>query len=243
MLSACNRALHWLASPANYLRLSRQVYRWSSLIGLVLFLIGGSLALFVLPADYLQGDSYRILFTHVPAAWLSMMIYSLMTIQAIIILVWRIKINEYLLRTAAPIGALMTVLALVTGSIWGKPTWGAWWVWGDPRLMSELILLFIYLNIIAVQQVAREPRTGARIGALLTVIGVVNLPIIHYSVHWWTSLHQSDSIRMTGKLTLSSDMFWVLLIMAIAYTLLFFGVWHLYMRNALLRDFPKLRSS
>ena len=159
----------------------------------MLFAVGLYGALVSAPPDYQQGDSYRIIFVHVPAAWLSMSVYLVMAVASGIGLIWRIKLAEVIARTSAPIGASYTFLALATGSIWGKPMWGTWWVW-DARLTSELILLFLYLGFIALQSAIQDRRSAARAGAVLALVGVVNLPIIHYSVEWWNTLHQGPTI-------------------------------------------------
>ena len=145
------------------------------------------------PTDYQQGDSYRIMFIHVPAAWMSLFIYIVMAGAGAIGLIWRMKLAEIIAISSAPIGASFTFLALVTGSIWGKPMWGTWWVW-DARLTSELILLFLYLGVMALNNAIEDKRTAARATAMLAIVGVVNIPIIHYSVEWWNTLHQGPTV-------------------------------------------------
>ena len=238
MYQRLKKLFHWLAAPANYSRFSGGVFVYATAVGLLLYVIGAWLGLAVAPDDYQQGDVFRIMYVHVPAAWLSLMIYSWMTVCAVIVLVWRLKICEHLMLNAAPIGAWITFMALATGSIWGKPTWGTWWVWGDARLTSELVLLFIYLGIIGVARAMSDARVGARAAALLTVVGVVNLPIIHFSVVWWSSLHQGDSVNMAGKLTIDMQMLWPLLLMTLAYMCLFVAVWHLRVQASLAAAAP-----
>ena len=166
-----------------------------------LFVAGGwGFGLFFAPTDFQQGDAYRILFVHVPAAWLSLFVYSLMASCAVAGIVWRAKMAAVIAVAAAPLGAAFTFLALATGAIWGRPMWGAWWVW-DARLTSELILLFLYLGFVALYASLPDKRAAWRAGAILLVVGFVNVPVVHYSVEWWSSLHQPASvmrIRQTG---------------------------------------------
>lgn len=186
------------------------------------FLVAGLyLGLFVAPADYQQGESYRIIYIHVPAAWMSLFIYMVMAISAGIGLIWRIKMADIIAHDSAPIGAAFTFLALVTGSLWGKPMWGAWWVW-DARLTSELILLFLYLGFIALQSSIEDPRNAARAGAVLALVGVVNIPIIHYSVEWWSTLHQGPTVTKFDKPSIATSMLIPLLLMAVAFQLYYF---------------------
>lgn len=170
------------------------------------------------PADYQQGDAFRIIYVHVPAAWMSLFIYIVMAVQAIIVLVWRIKISEMIVISSASIGAGFTFIALVTGSLWGKPMWGTWWTW-DARLTSELILLFIYLGIIMLYSAYDDKRTASRAIAILTLVGVVNIPIIHYSVVWWNTLHQGATVSKLDKPSIAVEMLIPLLLMAIAFKL------------------------
>jgi heme exporter protein C len=180
-------------------------------------MIGLYLGLFVAPADYQQGESVRIMYLHVPAAWMSMMIYGLMAVWGFIALVWRIRIMEVLIISSAPIGAAFTIIALVSGSLWGRPTWGTYWVW-DARLTSELVLLFLYFGVIALYNSFDEPRKAARAASLLSIVGAINLPIIHFSVLWWNTLHQGSSIGTSGN-SIHPSMLWPLLYMAIAFKL------------------------
>lgn len=173
------------------------------------------LGLFRAPPDYLQGESFRIMYIHVPAAWMSMMIYAVMAAFGFIALVWRIRIAEILAMSSAPVGAAFTLIALMTGSLWGRPTWGTYWVW-DARLTSELVLLFLYLGVMGLYNAFDEPRKAARAACLLALVGLVNLPIIHFSVKWWNTLHQGSSISITGGSSIHPSMLWPLLIMAAA---------------------------
>lgn len=213
---------HQLGSPPNFDRFARRWAPWGFGLGLLGMLIGAYGALFVVPADYQQGDSFRILYIHVPSAWMSMAVYFTMAVQAVIALVWRIKLCEVLAMACAPIGALFTAVTLVTGSIWGKPMWGTWWDW-DPRLTSELILLFLYLGVIGLNAAIEDRRAAARAASFLAIVGVVLLPIIRYSVTWWNSLHQGATIRLMGESTMDSSMIWPLLVMVIASKFWFAG--------------------
>jgi heme exporter protein C len=168
------------------------------------------------PPDYQQGDSYRIIFIHVPAAWMSLFIYVVMAVCGIVTIVWRMKLAEVVLICSAPIGASFTFLALATGSIWGKPMWGTWWVW-DARLTSELILLFLYLGVIGLHNAIEDKRVAARAVAILAIVGVVNVPIIHYSVEWWNSLHQGATIMKFDRPSIHWSMLIPLLLMALAF--------------------------
>ena len=210
---------HKTGSPPWFYKYSGYLIPWLWGGFLILTIIGLYLGLFVAPADYQQGESVRIMYIHVPAAWMSMMIYGMMAIMGFIALVWRIRIMEVMIISAAPIGAAFTVIALITGSLWGRPTWGTYWVW-DARLTSELVLLFLYFGVIALYNSFDEPRKAARAASLLSIVGAINLPIIHYSVLWWNTLHQGSSIGTSGN-SIHPSMLWPLLYMAIAFKLYF----------------------
>src|SRR5690606_28446180 len=188
---------HKLGSPPWFDRFAARWAPWALLAGALVMAPGVWGALFDVPPDYQQGDSFRILSLHVPAAWLSMLVFGIMAIQATIDLVWRIKLCEVLAMACAPIGAAFTLITLLTGSIWGKPMWGTWWDW-DPRMTTELILLFLYLGVIGLYNAIDDRRAAARAAGLLAILGVVLLPIIRYSVEWWDSLHQGQTIRVLG---------------------------------------------
>ena len=190
---------------------------------LILFGIGLYDGLVLAPSDYQQGDSYRIIFIHVPAAWMSMFIYMVMAGAGAIGLVWKIKLADIMAASCAPLGASFTFLALVTGSLWGKPMWGTWWVW-DARLTSELMLLFLYLGYIALQAAIDDTRTAARASTVLALVGVVNIPIIHYSVVWWNTLHQGATVTKLGAPSIATSMLIPLLVMALAFKLYFITV-------------------
>jgi len=206
--------IHKMGSPPWFYGFTGKFIPWFWLIFGVLTVWGLYLGLFKAPADYLQGESVRIMYLHVPAAWMSMLIYAAMAVMGFIALVWRIRIAEILAMSSAPIGAAFTIVALTTGSLWGRPTWGTYWVW-DARLTSELVLLFLYLGVIGLYKAMDEPRKAARAASLLALVGLINLPIIHFSVKWWNTLHQGSSISLTGS-KIDASMLWPLLIMAVA---------------------------
>jgi len=207
--------IHKLGSPPWFYGFTGKFIPWLWVIFGLLTAWGLYLGLVKAPADYLQGESFRIMYIHVPSAWMSMMIYTSMAIMGFIALVWRIRTVEVLAMTSAPIGAAFTIVALASGSLWGRPTWGTYWVW-DARLTSELVLLFLYLGVIGLYNAIDEPRKAARAACLLAIVGAVNLPIIHFSVEGWYTLHKPNSISVTGESTIDPSMLWPLLIMAIA---------------------------
>lgn len=217
----------WLnqqASPPRFHVWSRSWIRWCTALFLLFLLPSLYLALFWAPPDYLQGDSARIMYIHVPVAWMSMMVYAIMAVQGAAALIWRIKLCEHLLLAAAPVGAMFTAVTLLTGMLWGRPTWGTYWQW-DARLTSELVLLFLYFGVIALAGAYADRRAGARAAAVLCLIGVVNLPIIRYSVEWWNTLHQGASVSLLGKNAIHSSMWWPLAGMALATKFYFVAVW------------------
>jgi len=212
---------HKTGSPPWFYRFAGKLLPWLWTACILIAAAGLYLALFASPPDYQQGESVRIMYLHVPAAWMSMMIYGFMAIMGFIALVWRIRIMEVLLISSAPIGAAFTLIALVTGSLWGRPTWGTYWVW-DARLTSELVLLFLYFGVMALYSAYDEPRKAARAASLLAIVGAVNLPIIHYSVEWWNTLHQGSSVSASGS-SIHPSMLWPLLLMVIAGKLYYAG--------------------
>lgn len=214
------RWLHQWGSPPYFYRNSRRLAAVLGVLALVLIAWGWYGGLVLAPPDYQQGDAFRIIYVHVPSAWMSLFIYTAMAGAGAIALIWRMKLAEIFIVAAAPLGASFTFIALVSGSIWGKPMWGTWWVW-DARLTSELILLFLYLGIIALNNAIEQPRTAARASALLALVGVVNVPIIHYSVVWWNTLHQGPTVTQLGKPAMDLDMLLPLLVTAIGFTLMF----------------------
>ena len=211
---------HRFGSPPYLYRFSGQLAPWTGWICLGLLVAGLYGGLIKAPTDYQQGDSYRIIFIHVPAAWMSLFTYVVMAGAAAVGLIWRMKLADVIVASAAPIGAAFTLLALVTGSIWGKPMWGAWWVW-DARLTSELVLLFLYLGMIALRAAIDDQRSAARACAILAIVGVINIPIIHYSVEWWNTLHQGPTVSKLDTPSIHLSMLIPLLIMALAFKLYF----------------------
>lgn len=205
-----------LASPKYFYIWSGRLLPWLAGITAILMGIGLFWGLVIAPADYQQGDSYRIIFIHVPSAWMSLFIYTVMASAGAIALIWRVKVAEVIGSASAPLGASFTLLALVTGSLWGKPMWGTWWVW-DARLTSELVLLFLYLGYMALQSAIEDPRQAARAAAILALVGVVDLPIIHYSVEWWNTLHQGPTVTKFDAPSIHWSMLVPLLIMAVAF--------------------------
>ena len=214
--------IHKFGSPQYFYDFTGKLLPWLGLVTLFLFIYGLIGGLWLAPADFQQGNGFRIIYVHVPAAILSLGVYSFMTVVAIIGFIWKIKLSDVMLKVAAPLGAWFTFLALVTGSIWGKPMWGTYWVW-DARLTSELILLFIYLGIMALRSAIDDKNNAAKACGILTIVGFINIPIIHYSVYWWNTLHQGDTLKVFGKSTIAPSMAHPLIAMIFAY-LFFFGL-------------------
>jgi heme exporter protein C len=213
-----NSVLLWFNQTGSPPRFDDFAKRWTSacfFIAIVLLAIGVYGALAVVPADYKQGESFRILYIHVPAAWMSLMIFVIMALQSAIALIWRIKICELIAMASAPIGAMFTAITLISGAVWGKPTWGTWWTW-DPRLTSELVLLFLYLGVIGLYSAIDDRRAAARAAGFLAIIGVVNVPIVHFAVTWWNTLHQGETIRLIGPSKMHGSMLWPLLVLVVA---------------------------
>jgi len=210
------RFYHRMASPPHFYSFTNKLLPWLIVICILLLAYGLYAGLYLAPTDYQQGDSYRIIYLHVPAAWMSLFIYVLMALAGAISLIWRMKMAEVVMISSAPIGASFTFIALVTGSLWGKPMWGTWWVW-DARLTSELILLFLYLGVISLYGAIEDKRTAARAVSILALVGVVNIPIIHYSVQWWNTLHQGPTVSKMDKPSIHVDMLIPLLVMAVAF--------------------------
>ena len=210
-------------SPQNFYLTSKKIIPWVLYPCIALFFIGIYGALFVVPPDYQQGETYRIMFVHVPSASMSMFVYLVMAVASGIGLIWQIKLANVVAKVSAPIGASFTFLALVTGAVWGKPMWGTWWVW-DARLTSELILLFLYLAYIALGNAFDNPKTASKASSVLAIVGLINLPIIKYSVEWWNTLHQGASISTVEKISkpaIDGSMIWPLLIMFLAFGLMY----------------------
>ncbi len=225
--------IHQFGSPKYFYEFSWCVSFWAGWIALVAIAVGLVGGLVLAPADYQQGDSFRIIYVHVPSAWLSLSIYTMMAVCGAITLIWRIKVTEIIASGAAPLGATFTFLALATGSLWGKPMWGAYWVW-DARLTSELILLFLYLGYMAIASAFEDRRTGARAAAILALVGVVNIPIIHYSVEWWNTLHQGPTVTKFDSPSIHMSMLIPLLISWIGFSAYFVHVLMIRTRTGIL---------
>ena len=215
--------MHRFANPARFLRIAAIVLPWATGGAVVTFLLGLYLALIGSPPDYQQGDSARIMYVHFPAAGMALMIYSSMAVAAAVALVWKHTLAELYCKAAAPLGAGFTALCLITGSLWGKPMWGTYWVW-DARLTATLILLFVYVGYMALVNAFDEPGRGERMGSILLLIGAVDVPIIHFSVEWWNTLHQPSSVFKIGGPTIVVAMLYPLLAMAVAYLCYFVAV-------------------
>ena len=226
--AAAPRKLSDLANPTRFLALADRLIPWLAGLSALVLAVALWMAL-AAPEDYQQGATVRIMYIHVPFAWLSMMCYTMMALSALGTLVWRHPLADVALKAAAPIGASFTALALVTGSIWGKPMWGTWWVW-DARLTSVFVLFLIYLGLIALTRALDDPGRSARAAAIVTLVGFVNIPIIKFSVDWWNTLHQPASVLRAGGPTIDSSMLWPLMAMALGFTLLFFTLHLMAMR-------------
>ncbi len=222
------------ANPANFMRLSGRLLPVMVVATGLCLAVGLYGAFFVAPPDYQQGETVRIMFIHVPAAWISTFGYGVMTLAALGTLVWRHPLADAAQKAAAPLGAVFTFICLVTGSLWGKPMWGTYWVW-DARLTSVLVLFIIYLGLVSLWQAIDDPSRAARAAAILTLVGVVNIPIVKFSVDWWNTLHQPASVFLLGGPTIDPSMLWPLLVMAVGFTLLFMTL-HIYaVRTEILR--------
>ncbi|PJE80020.1 Heme exporter protein C [invertebrate metagenome] len=223
---------HQLGSPRWFFKTTGRWLPWLQAISGLMLCIGLIWGIAFTPADYLQGNSYRIIYIHVPVAFLAQSIYVLMALAGVIMLVWRIKIADMFIASCTPVGASFTLLALLTGSIWGKPTWGTWWVW-DARLTSMLILLFLYLGIMALRS-ALKPKTAAKACSLMVIIGVINIPVIKFSVQWWSTLHQGSTLTLTEKPPIAPEMLWPLLFCIAAFYLFFISVMIARLHNEIL---------
>jgi heme exporter protein C len=217
----------WFASPQTFFPLAGTIARFAGRTAAVLAALGLCIAFFVAPTDAQQGEAYRIIFIHVPAAWMSMFLYVVMAGWAAAGLAFNTRLSAMMASAIAPTGALFTFLALWTGSLWGRPTWGTYWVW-DARLTSELILLFLYFGFMALQASIEDPRRADRAGALLAIVGVVNVPIIYYSVQWWNTLHQGASVSLTRAPSMAMTMIAGMLVMTFAFWA--YAIWAVLMR-------------
>ncbi|MGH6859199.1 MAG: heme ABC transporter permease [Phyllobacterium sp.] len=235
MSDAVSKTGRWidLANPTRFLSLAGAVLPWLGGLA-VLVLAAGLWMSMQAPDDYQQGSTVKIMFIHVPFAWLSMLCYTIMAIAALGTLVWRHPLADVSAKAAAPIGAVFTALALITGSLWGKPMWGTWWVW-DARLTSVFVLFLMYLGIIALTRAMDDPAKSAKATAILTLVGFINIPIIKFSVDWWNTLHQPASVLRMGGSTIDASLLRPLLVMAVGFTLLFFTLHIMAMRNEIWR--------
>ena len=207
--------LYYYAAPSTFYPLAGKLIPWFAALAFILTVVGLYIGFFVAPTDFQQGEGYRIIFIHVPAAWMSMFIYVIMAFWSAIGLTWNTRLSFIMARALAPTGAMFAFLALWTGALWGKPMWGAWWVW-DARLTSMLILFFLYIGVMALQAAIDDPRRADRAGALLNLVGVINVPIIYFSVNWWNTLHQGSSVSLTRAPSMAHIMLWGMLILALA---------------------------
>ncbi len=209
-------SFHRLANPARFQRLARRVLPWSWAAAVLATAGGFVWGLALSPADYQQGDTVRVMYVHVPAAWMAMACYTLMAVLSVVFLVWKHQLAGIAALASAPVGACFTAIALITGSLWGKPTWGTWWVW-DARLTSVLVLFFLYLGYLALAGAFDDRARGLRAASLLALVGIVNLPIIKFSVDWWNTLHQPASLLRAGGPSIHASMLWPLLITALGF--------------------------
>ncbi len=208
--------MHRFANPARFLRLSTLVLPWAAAVAVLSLAAGLWFALVASPPDYQQGNTVRIMYIHVPSAWMGMFCYTAMAVFSAMALVWKHPLADLLARATAPVGAAFTFICLVTGALWGKPMWGAWWVW-DARLTSMLILLFLYLGYMALADAFDDPQRGQKAAAILSLVGVVNVPIIKYSVDWWNTLHQPASVMKMGGPSIDASMMIPLILMAVGF--------------------------
>jgi heme exporter protein C len=218
------------ANPARFLSLASTVLPFIWALTVILFAIGLYGALVSAPPDYQQGETVRIMFVHVPAAWLAMLVYTVMALASAVAIIFRHPLADVAAKTAAPIGAVFCFLALATGSLWGKPMWGAWWVW-DARLTSMFVLFLLYVGYIAIWQAIEEPTRAAMIARIVALVGFINIPIVKFSVDWWNSLHQPASVFKAGGPSIDTSILWPLLVMGLAYTFLFLALHLMSMRS------------
>ncbi len=235
MSETVSKTARWIdwANPTRFMTFAAAFLPWLGGLTTLVLAVGFWMSMQA-PDDYQQGATVKIMFIHVPFAWLSMMCYTIMTLAALGTLVWRHPLADVSAKAAAPIGAVFTALALVTGSLWGKPMWGTWWVW-DARLTSVFVLFLMYLGIIALTRAIDDPAKSAKATAILTLVGFINIPIIKFSVDWWNTLHQPASVLRMGGSTIDPSLLWPLLVMAIGFTLLFFTLHMQAMRNEIWR--------
>ena len=233
--------MHRFANPGRFVRLAEKILPWSGGLAVVLLGAGLYLSLFASPADYQQGESVRIMYVHVPAAWMALFVYTVIAAASASSLIWRHPLADLVARASAPVGAGFTFLALATGSLWGKPMWGTWWVW-DARLTSVLVLFFLYLGHIALSHAFDDRSRGNRAAAVLALVGFINVPIIKFSVDWWSTLHQPASVLRLGGPTIDASMLWPLVIMAVGFTLYYLSLLLLRVKSELIAARLRARS-
>ena len=232
--------LNYLANPARFMRVSGWLLPWIAAITLALMVSGLYLGFFVSPEDYQQGDTVRIMYIHVPSAWMAMFCYVALTVAAAVGLIWKHPLANVAAQATAPIGACFTFLALITGALWGQPMWGTWWVW-DARLTSVLVLFFLYLGYMALNSAFDDPERGAKASAILALVGIVNIPIIKFSVDWWNTLHQPASVFRFDGPTIHPDMLWPLALMALAFNFYYAWVVMLRIRGELIANRARVK--
>jgi heme exporter protein C len=231
-----NKMIQYLTSlgaPRSFYYLCEKLLPWCFIVSLITIGYGTIAGLWLAPTDYQQGDAYRIIYIHVPCAFLSLLIYMSIAFQSAIFLIWRIKVADIIAYCAAPLGAFFTLGALITGSLWGKPMWGTWWIW-DARLTSELILLFLYLGYMGLYNAIPNPRSAAKMCAILAIIGAVDIPIIHYSVYWWNTLHQGATLSLTRP-SIATPMLIPLLSMIIGFSFYCLGILCIRIRTQIIK--------
>jgi heme exporter protein C len=233
MWEAVKRLYHRMGSPKWFYEISAVWLPWFAIPAALFLIVGAAWGLAFAPADYQQGNSFRIIYIHVPTAILAQSAYAMMAISGAIFLIWRMKMAAWVAAAIAPIGASFCFIALITGAIWGKPTWGTWWVW-DARLTSMLLLLFLYFGVMALQKAMDTEENSAKAGAILSLVGLVNIPIIKYSVEWWNTLHQPATLKLTEESTMAMEMLIPLLIMIVGFYLLFATLIFMRTRNSVL---------
>ena len=226
--------MHKFANPARFMRIAEPILPWTSVGALAAILLALYFGIFDSPADYQQGETVRIMYVHVPAAWMALFIYTVMALASGSFLIWKHPLADLSAQAAAPIGAGFTAIALVTGALWGQPMWGTWWVW-DARLTSVLILFFLYLGYMALVNGFDDPERGSRMGAILALVGFVNVPIIKFSVDWWNTLHQPASISRLDAPAIDPSMLTPLLLMAIGFKLFFISILIVRIKTQLLK--------
>lgn len=222
------------SNPTRFMVWSERVLPWIGGLAAVVLTFGLYASFFIAPPDYQQGETVRIMFIHVPSAWTSMMAYGVIFIASVGFLVWRHPLADVSAKAAVPLGAAFTLLTLVTGSLWGRPMWGTYWAW-DPRLTSVLILFFLYLGLMALRSALEDEQLGAKLTAVLSIVGVLMLPIIRFSVNWWESIHQQASVVRAGGPSIHWSMLWPLLVMGLGFSLMFLAFHLMAMRNEVMR--------